>query len=133
MRIQPPGRVPALVLAGAVWAAACSSTPRAPAAQPVSTLARPAAAAPAERQDGRTDIVRLAGDVHPRRERVELDVDPDREDFSGRVVIDLALDQARDDIVVSARARRSSPPWAASPTRRSPSAPAASPSTIACA
>jgi len=91
----------------AVACLACSSAPRPP-AQSVTTLPPPVAAAattpPAEApKEGGGGIVRLYADVHPRSERVELDVNPDREDFSGRVQIELVLDKGRDDLLISAR------------------------------
>jgi cytosol alanyl aminopeptidase len=48
-------------------------------------------------------IFRLPADVHPTRERVELEVVPDRPTFRGKVQIELTLDQPREDLFVSAR------------------------------
>jgi alanyl aminopeptidase len=62
----------------------------------------PARAPAAAATSGAQPVFRLPRDVRPTRQRVELEVVPDREDFSGRVEIALQLDAPRDDLWVSA-------------------------------
>src|SRR5262245_10432977 len=76
------------VLALLVGSACATAGPRpAPAVQPAAPQA----------------IFRLPRDVRPLRQRVELEVVPDREAFSGRVEIALRLEEAREDLYVSSR------------------------------
>ncbi|HWM87880.1 MAG TPA: M1 family aminopeptidase, partial [Kofleriaceae bacterium] len=59
--------------------------------------------APAPPAGAAAPIFRLPTDVRPTRQRVELEVVPERESFTGRVEIALELDKPRDDIWISAR------------------------------
>ena len=99
------------IVAWLLAAASCSpslATTTTPAPATASTAA-PVAASPGEpAKEGPPDgaslpIFRLPGDVRPTRERVELEVVPDRDRFSGQVEIALQLDRPRDDLWISSR------------------------------
>jgi alanyl aminopeptidase len=95
--------------AAAVLLSALLSCSQKPAATP-STPSTPAAGTPAGGAphasggpSASAPIFRLPSDVHPTRQRVEIEVVPDRDRFSGRVEIELRLDRARQDLWISAR------------------------------
>jgi len=87
----------ACVLVSALLVPACSQP--AP-VKPPPSRPPPAAQPNAEAQER---IFRLPAGVRPTRERVELEVVPDRESFSGRVEIALELSEPREDLWISAR------------------------------
>jgi len=113
MSDRPVRTVPALLLAGLLASApGCkpSSKEAVPRAKEPATTPAPAATAAGEAPDkpaaddaASAPIFRLPADVRPTRQRVELEVVPDRETFSGRVEIALALDKPRSDLWISAR------------------------------
>jgi alanyl aminopeptidase len=97
---------PALACSLLAAASACSQRSRVEATRPASppaTAASPAAPAAAAKADAPLPIFRLPGDVHPTRQRVELEVVPERESFTGEVEIELQLDKPRDDLWISSR------------------------------
>src|SRR5215813_12569539 len=91
---------------GAALLLACASTPttREPGPPPPATLGTAAANVTADA--GATDataLFRLPPDVHPRIERVSMEIVPEREDFRGEVEIELTLEAPRQDLWISAR------------------------------
>ncbi|HKE15400.1 MAG TPA: M1 family metallopeptidase [Kofleriaceae bacterium] len=98
-------RTAAAVFLGAL-AMSCSPVPTARSGGP---QASQPADAPADRApaaagaSGSVPIFRLPADVRPIRQRVELEVVPERAGFSGRVEIALQLDRPRRDLWISAR------------------------------
>ncbi len=100
---RPLPTAAAVVLGGLVLSCSPAPTATSPAPQ-----AQPPAAAPADRAaaagtSSAVPIFRLPSDVRPTRQRVELEVVPERASFSGRVEIALELDRPRQDLWVSAR------------------------------
>jgi len=87
---------------------ACAGAPPAPPPSTPPPAAAPSVAAPAVAPGAAEHaepppIFRLPADVRPTRERVELEVVPDRPTFRGTVQIELALAQPRSDLWISAR------------------------------
>jgi cytosol alanyl aminopeptidase len=95
-----------LTVLGIYLASACAQVPKPNKPVPSSASAKvaPGPAQPAASALGASvPIVRLPSDVRPTRQRVELEVVPDRDFFTGRVEIALQLSQPRDDLLISSR------------------------------
>ena len=87
---------------------ACAGAPPAPPPSTPPPAAAPSVAAPAVAPGAAEHaepppIFRLPADVRPTRERVELEVVPDRPTFRGTVQVELVLAQPRSDLWISAR------------------------------
>jgi cytosol alanyl aminopeptidase len=109
---RPGGIASALrtgLAASLLLASACSQRSQVSPAPPSSPTPAGSAPGAADRGDAPTPagtalpIFRLPGDVRPTRQRVEMEVVPDRETFSGRVEIAIQLDRPREDLWISSR------------------------------
>ncbi len=105
MQLPRSGSAAGAVLLSALFLS-CSQPPATKSSTPSSAAAgAPAAGAPhaSGGPSASAPIFRLPADVHPTRQRVEVEVVPDRDRFSGRVEVELRLDRPRQDLWISAR------------------------------
>jgi cytosol alanyl aminopeptidase len=81
----------------------CTTTPTTSTAAPPGVSTPPPAASASIGMDPKRPIFRLPQDVRPERQVVELEVVPEHEGFTGRVIIQLRLLATRGDVWVSSR------------------------------
>jgi alanyl aminopeptidase len=104
MQLPHPTAATATVLLGGLLLSSCSQ-PAAPAQTAPGTTAAAAQPQPHKSSEpgAAHPIFRLPGDVRPTKQRIEIEIVPERPGFSGRVEISLQVERPRSDLFLSAR------------------------------